>query len=244
MRVRLSRPIEGKIKTCCIKKEADGWYVSFSVEEDRSPYHPKTGKSTGLDLGIENLAARSDGEQIENPRHLKKAANKLRKTQRKVSKRKSKRSQRRRKAVVLLAKQHLKIKRQRLDFFHKQALKLIKEFDHFAIEDLNIKGLVRNHHLAKAISDAAWNTFVEILIHKAESAGRVIQKVDARFTSQDCSNCGNRVRKSLSEREHRCIVCGFVAHRDHNAAINILGRSVPSGWEHSSLQSHRESHAL
>ena len=101
---------------------------------------------------------------------------------------------------------------------------LVARFDRIAVEDLNVTGMVKNHHLAKAIHDAAWNTFLEILHGGAEEAGRVMVRVDARFTSSDCSNCGNRVRKSLSEREHRCIACGLVVHRDINAARNILAR--------------------
>ena len=92
---------------------------------------------------------------------------------------------------------------------------------------------MKNHHLAKAISDAAWNTFVNILLNKAANAGRVVEKVEPKFTSQDCSNCKARVRKSLNEREHRCVNCGLILHRDHNAAINILSkvRAEPSGME-------------
>src|SRR5258708_30548231 len=101
MRVSISRPIEGTIKTCTIKREADGWYVSFTVEENLSPYFVKAGKATGLDLGIENFVTLSNGERIENPRHLKKAEGKLKKAQRKVSRRKL-RSNRRRKAIKLL----------------------------------------------------------------------------------------------------------------------------------------------
>jgi putative transposase len=94
---------------------------------------------------------------------------------------------------------------------------------------LNIKGLLKNHHLAKSISDAGWGTFISILENKAANAGRRVWKVAAAFTSQDCSQCGNRVKKSLSQREHRCIGCGFVVHRDHNAARNIAAK----GWAQS-----------
>ena len=232
MRIHLSRPIEGKIKTCTIKKEADGWYVIFAVEEDRSRFFPKTNQVTGIDLGIENLATLSDGTQIENPRHLNKVEKELKTAQRRVARRKQG-SNRRKKAVILLAKKYLKLSRQRLDYFHKVALFLVKEFDHIAIEDLNIAGLVKNHHLAKAISDVAWNSFISILTSKAESAGRTVQKVDPRFTSQDCSQCRARVKKSLSERAHRCIGCGLTLHRDQNTALNILLKAgaLPSGIE-------------
>ncbi len=225
-RVRLSRPIEGTIKTCTIKREADGWYVSFSVELNQCRYIQKTGASVGVDVGIEYFATLSTGEAIENPKYLRQAERRLKTAQRSVS-RKKLRGSNRRKAAQLLAKQHLKVKRQRLDFFHKTTLQLIREFDDIAVESLNIRGMVKNHHLAKSISDAGWGTFLLILDSKAEEAGRRVWKVPAAFTSQDCSACGARVRKTLAMREHRCVECGLVLHRDHNAAINILGRAVP-----------------
>lgn len=229
-RVWLHRPIEGEVKTCTIKREADGWFVVFTVEENQSRWFPKTGDSVGVDVGIENFATLSTGEVIENPQFLRQAERKLKTAQRKVSRRK-KGSNRRKKAVALLQKHHLQVKRQRLDFFHKNSLALVKEFDQVVFEDLNIKGMVKNHHLAKSISDAAWGTFLLIHTGKAANAGRVVKKVPAAFTSQDCSQCGARIKKSLAVREHRCIACGFVAHRDHNAAINIQQRAgiPPSG---------------
>jgi putative transposase len=225
VRVRLSRPIEGKVKTCTIKREADGWFVYFIVEENQCRYYPKTGETVGVDVGIENFATLSTGEAITNPRHLSKVERELKTAQRRVSRRK-KGSNRRRKAVQLLAKKHLKIQRQRQDFFHKLSLRLVREFDSVAFESLNIEGLKKNHHLAKAISDAAWGTFIFIHEGKAEGAGRRVVKVPAAFTSQDCSACGLRVRKSLAVREHRCVGCGLVLHRDHNAALNIQARGA------------------
>jgi len=225
-RVRLSREIEGRIKTCTIKRQADGWFVIFAVEESQSRFIPKTGDATGIDVGLESFATLANGEVIENPRFLKKAQRAIKIAQRKVSKKK-RRGANRRKAVKILARKHLKVANQRADFFHKLSHQLIAEYDVIAVEDLHIKGLVRNHHLAKSISDAAWGSFIQTLSNKAASAGRRVVKVSAAYTSQDCSQCGNRVRKSLSQREHRCIGCGFVAHRDHNAAINIQARAVP-----------------
>ena len=227
-RVRLSRPVEGKIKTCTIKREADGWFVIFAVEENQCRYFPKTGASVGVDVGIESFATLSTGEAIPNPQYLHKAERELKTAQRRVSRRK-KGSNRRRKAALLLAKKHQKITRQRRDFFHKLSLRLVKEFDSTVFEDLNIAGMVKNHHLAKAISDAAWGTFILIHEGKASSAGRRVVKVPSAFTSQDCSACGARVRKSLAVREHRCVSCGLALHRDHNAAINIQGRADLSG---------------
>lgn len=224
-RLRLSRAIEGKIKTCTIKRQADGWFVIFTAETPTKPL-PKTGDCIGIDLGIENYATLSTGEVIDNPKYLRESEREIKIAQRQVSKKKW-RGENRKKAARVLARKHLKVANQRRDFFHKLSNQLIREFDDIAVEDLNIAGLVKNHHLAKSISDAAWGTFLSILESKAASAGRRVWKVIPQFTSQDCSQCGNRVKKSLSVREHRCIACGFVAHRDHNAAINILARAAP-----------------
>ena len=224
VRLRLSRPVEGKIKTCTIKRQADGWFVIFAVEENQCRYFPKTGNVVGLDVGIESFATLSTGEAIDNPKYLRAAERELKVAQRKLSKKK-RGGQNRKKAVRALARKHLKVANRRKDFFHKRSLDLIREFDEIAVEDLKIAGMVKNHHLAKSISDAAWGTFLLILTSKAEDAGRRVWRVSPQFTSQDCSNCGNRVRKSLAVREHRCVACGLVLHRDHNAAINILGRA-------------------
>jgi putative transposase len=225
VRMRLSRPIEGRIKTCTIKREAAGWFVIFAVEENQCRYFPKTGVNVGVDVGIENFATLSTGEAISNPAYFRKAERALKTAQRKVSRRKLG-SNRRRKAVALLAKNYQKVTRQRLDFFHKLSLRLVREFDSVAFEELNIQGMVKNHHLAKSISDAAWGMFIRVHEGKASSAGRHVMKVPAAYTSQDCSGCGARVLKSLAVREHRCAACGLILHRDHNAAININQRGA------------------
>jgi putative transposase len=225
-RIHLSRPIEGWVKTCTIKREADGWYVIFAVEENQCRFFPKTGKRVGIDVGVENYATLSTGEVIANPGYLRESERELKSAQRKVSRRRDKRSKRRGKAVKLLAKKHQKIARQSADFHHKAALKIVRGFDKIAVEDLNIKGMVKNHRLAKSISDAGWSQFTEILTSKAESAGREVIKVNPSYTSQDCSQCGARVRKTLAMREHRCLSCGLVLHRDHNAARNIEKRGA------------------
>lgn len=222
-RIRLSRPIEGKIKTCTIKRQADGWFVIFTVEDEPTPL-PKTGHAVGIDVGLENFATLSTGEIVDNPRFLRQAERKLKTAQRRVCRRK-RGGTNRRKAVKLLSKKHLKVSNQRKDFCHKLSNQLVKEFDIIAVEDLNIQNMVKNHHLAKSISDAAWGTFTRILSNKAENAGKSMVKVSAAYTSQDCSRCGHRVRKTLATREHRCINCGLVLQRDHNAAHNILGRA-------------------
>ncbi|HEU0185599.1 MAG TPA: transposase [Blastocatellia bacterium] len=228
-RVRLSRPIEGTIKTCAIKREADGWYVVFAVEENQSRFFPKTGDTVGVDVGIESFATLSTGEMVGNPEFLRESEGLLKTAQRRVSRRTNKRSGRRRKAVKLLQKKHQKIGRRRADFHHKTALKIVREFDAIAVEDLNVKGMVRNHHLAKSISDAGWSQFIKILTSKAESAGRVVIKVNPSYTSQDCSGCGHRNRITLATRIYRCSGCGLVIHRDHNGALNVKGRAGLSG---------------
>ncbi|MCI0485257.1 MAG: transposase [Blastocatellia bacterium] len=221
------RPIEGEIKTCTIIKQADGWFACFAVEENQSRWFPKTGRVAGVDLNVSNFATLSTGEVIDNPRYLKEAERDLKIAQRKVSKKK-KGGKNRKKAVALLAKKHLKVANQRKDFHHKLSLQLIREFDTTIFEDLNIKGLLKNHHLAKAISDVAWGSFLSIHFGKAESAGREMLKVAPHFTTQECSRCGNRVKMSLAIREYRCIVCGLVLPRDHNSALTVKGRAFPA----------------
>jgi putative transposase len=227
-RVRLSRPIEGTIKQLRITRRADGWFVLLVCELPKPAPLAPTGDAVGIDVGLENFATLSTGEVISNPRHLRKAERRLKTAQRKVSQRK-KGSHRRKKAVRELSLQHLTVSRKRRDFHFKTALPIVRDFDVIAVEDLKIRNLVRNPHLAKSISDAGWGGFLTILTNKAANAGRQVEKVNPAFSSQDCSRCGERVRKSLAVREHRCLVCGLVLSRDHNAAINIKGRVAPSG---------------
>ncbi|MBX7218539.1 MAG: transposase [Blastocatellia bacterium] len=225
VKLHLSRPLAGIPKTCTLKREADGWYAVITCETAPKPALPETGQAVGIDLGLESFARLDDDRAIENPRFLKTAERRLKTAQRAVS-RKRRGSRNRRKAVRLLARHHQRIERQRRDFFFKTANALVAQYDRIAVEDLNIKGMVKNHHLAKAIHDAAWHSFILILSEKAAWAGRKLVKVNARFSSSDCSQCGHRVRKSLSEREHRCIACGFVAQRDTNAALEIKARGL------------------
>ena len=224
-RVRLSREIEGIVKQLRITRRADGWFVLLVCDLPRPEPLPKTGDSVGIDVGLENFATLSTGETIDNPRFLRESERRLKTAQRQVSRRK-KGSHRRRKAVRLLSKQHLTVSRKRKNFHFEQAAPLVRDFDVIAIEDLKIRNMVRNPHLAKSICDAGWGNFLNILASKAENAGREIERVPPQFTSQDCSACGERVRKSLAVREHQCLVCGLVLHRDHNAAINIQNRWV------------------
>jgi putative transposase len=227
VRMRLHRPLEGTIKTCTVTKQVDGWYAAFSVELPQPEPLPATGASVGVDVGLESFATLSNGERVDNPRFLRTAEQSLKKAQRRVSKLK-KRGANRRKAVRLLALRHLHVQRQRLNFAHHAANDLIKRFDKIAVEDLNVKGMVRNHNLAKSISDAGWSMFTNLLTYKAESAGRELVKINPAYTSQVCSGCGLAQKLKLSQRRYTCD-CGTDLHRDVNAALNILARAAPVG---------------
>jgi putative transposase len=220
--VRWSRPIEGTPKTVMISREADGYYVCFSCADIPVEPLPPTGQETGIDVGLASFATLSNGEHIFNPRWYRKAERALKTAQRCVSRRK-KGSHRRRKAITLLAKVHLKVQRQRRDFHYKEALKLVEQHDTIYLEDLQVANMVRNHRLAKSISDASWAQFRAILEAKAVYAGRRVVAVPPAYTSQDCSGCGWRVLKSLSVRTHVCPNpdCGLALDRDENAAKNI-----------------------
>jgi len=226
-RIRLCRPIEGQCKKLQIIRRADGWYVLLYCEIPKPEPLAQTGQTVGVDVGLKSFATLSTGEEIANPRHLKQAANQLAREQRRLS-RKVKGSQNRKKARNKVALKHLKVQRARKHFHHETAAILVERFDRIAIEDLNIRGMVKNHHLAKAILDVAWGQFFDITKSKAESAGRTFERVNPRYTSQTCSNCGHRQKMPLAIRVYECEQCGFVCGRDHNAAIN-LDTVRPSG---------------
>jgi putative transposase len=222
-----ARPIEGTPKTVTISREADGWYVAFSCTDVPIQPLPPTGLEMGVDLGIEAFATLSNGARIFSPGWYRKAERALKTAQRRVSRRK-KGSNRRKKAVILLAKAHQQVRRQRQDLHHKTALTLVRENDTIYHEDLQVRNMVQNHHLAKSIADAGWSQFLNILSYKAACAGRSVVAVNPAFTSQMCSGCGSMVAKGLSVRWHACPACGTSLHRDHNAAKNIerLGQSL------------------
>lgn len=227
VKIKLSRVVVGKIKTCTIKKEIDKWFVIFTVETLPEAL-PKTGELVGIDMGISAFATLSDGTQIDNFKYYESTQNKLRVAQRRVARRK-KGSNGRKKAVILLRKIHQKIKNHRADFQHKVSTYLVKTYDCIAIEKLSILGLSRGI-LSKQVNDVAWSAFFDKLRYKAESADKQLIEVAPHFTSQDCSSCGNRVKKDLSVRIHHCLICNLQIDRDINAAINILaaGQAVLS----------------
>ncbi len=212
--------MEGASKTVTISREADGWNVCFSCDNIPVQSLPPTGQETGIDLGIEAFATLSDGLRIFSPGWYRQAERALKTAQRRVSRRK-KGSNRRRKAVALLARAHQTVRRQRQDFHHKTALALVRANDTIYHEDLPTANMLRDHFLAKSISDAGWAAYLAILAFKAAWAGKRVLAVSPAFTSQICSGCGVLVSKGLSVRWHSCPVCGTSLHRDHNAAKNI-----------------------
>lgn len=242
VRLCLSRPVEGKVKTCTVKREADGWHVVFACEVEPKPL-PKTGNAIGVDLGLTDIIATSEGELVAAPKYFSKARKALRKAQRRLARRK-RGSKNKEKARVQVAKLHQKVRRQRADFLHKLSTKLIRENDVIAVEDLNVKGLASGM-LAKSVNDVAWGQLVFNLSYKAEEAGRTLVKVSPNYTSQDCPSCGKRQKKLLSERWHKC-ACGFEGHRDVVAAQVILGRAAPVRRNVDAVRScvPQESHAL
>jgi putative transposase len=219
IKVKLHRPVEGKIKTVSIKREAGRWFVVFSVECEMSPL-PTSTTTIGIDVGLAAFATLSDGSEIDNPKLYREAQRRLRVAQRTVARRKNKRSNRRRKAVALLQRQNAHVQNQRSDFHHKISRMLVNSYGIIVTEDLNIKGLASGM-LAKSVNDAGWGSFLNKLAYKAESAGREFIKVDPRGTSQTCL-CGQRVAKTLSERWHLCPICGLSQSRDHVSAQVIL----------------------
>jgi putative transposase len=227
VKVRLSRelPDGAVIKTCTVKRSVSGWFCTLTFEYEPK-FMPTNTDAIGIDVGIENFAALSDGTMIPNPRFYQCGQAELRRAQRKVSRRK-KGSNRRRKAVVLLRKAHERIANRRQDFLHKTTTALVQKFGVIVVENLNVKGLALGI-LSKQVHDASWSTFFNFLSYKAADAGRKIVGVSCAYTSQTCPACGTRKKKSLAMRKHECSECGYTTHRDTAAAEVILGRSFPS----------------
>lgn len=214
----------GKIKGIRVVRKERGWYVNLIIDNGQPPASRPVDRRIGIDLGLTHFATLSDGKRIDNPRWYRAGQRRLCFLQRIASRRK-KGSNRRREAYARVARFHEQLADTRRDWIHKEARKLVDNFDLIAVERLNIKGMVRSR-LAKSISDAAWGQFVTTLTYKAVNAGATVVAVDPRGTSQECSECGQTVPKVLSDRVHSC-PCGYVADRDENAARNIL-RRVPA----------------
>jgi putative transposase len=223
-----------------VSRESDGrWYVTFTIDTDTPEPLEETGRSVGIDLGVRDFAVTSDGERITNPRHLERKARRLARYQRRLARyqrrlaRCQQGSANRAKAAAKVARAHRKVRYARQDFLHRASTRLTRTHDVIVIEDLRVAGLVRNRHLARAISDCGWGEFRRQLGYKCQRYGRHLVVIDRWYpSSKTCSACGHRLADlSLSARQWRCPSCGTRHDRDINTAKNILaaGRAVARG---------------
>ncbi|CAN3977651.1 RNA-guided endonuclease InsQ/TnpB family protein [Kitasatospora purpeofusca] len=248
VRVNQHRPVVGRVKTVGVKREGRKWFVVLTAEQERPEPLAPTGSAVGIDLGIANFIADSNGGFVPNPRHGRTAAAKLEAAQQALSRfprvRRDKRTGNHRRAVEKVAKLHGKVRRQRLDHAHKTALSLVREHDFIAHENLRIRNMSRSvaprpdpeqpgaflptgaaakAGLNRSIMDAGWGVFLTILTSKAESAGREVIAVDPRNTSRTCPECGHTAKENRPTQEKfHCRSCGHTAHADTVGALNVL----------------------
>lgn len=230
VKAKIPRLPSGRILNATVSKTPTGkCFVSLCVEEELVP-KPNAGGVIGIDVGLSEFYTDSNGNIVSNPKTLRKYERKLRREQRRLS-RKQKGSANCVKQRIRVASVHGRIYNSRMDFLHKESLKLVSENQVIAIEALNVKGMVRNHRLAKSISDASWSRFFTLLEYKAFERGSEIRRVDTFYpSSQTCSCCGfkNPLVKDLRVRKWECPECHTLHSRDHNAAINILSKALSS----------------
>ena len=215
---------DARVLRMTVSQRAGRWFAALTVERDDNPMtKPPKGGAVGVDLGIKTLATLSDGTVIENPRCLAASVRRLKRAQKALS-RKTVGSNRRAKARVKVARIHARVANQRLDAMHKLTTWLASTFSHISVEDLNVAGMVKNHRLAKAVSDAAFGEFRRQLEYKTAKTDAKLHVIDRWYpSSKTCSRCGRvKAKLSLAERVYRCDGCGLVMDRDLNAAVNIL----------------------
>jgi len=234
VKVVVHRPLEGVMKNCTVSKAKSGkYFVSIQCEIEGDEPKPRTEEpAVGIDLGLMAFITTSEGEKIAPPKYLRRAERRLKLRQRQLS-RKAKGSRNREKARRRVALQHERVANQRRDFHHQLSRKLVDDFGHIAFEDLNIRGMLGNHALAKSIQDAGWGQFIRFCEYKQAWAGGTTSKADRFFpSSKACSVCrGLNHGMTLSDREWVCLECGAVHDRDENAAINILKVSTAGAAE-------------
>ncbi|MBD1809876.1 IS200/IS605 family element transposase accessory protein TnpB [Microcoleus sp. FACHB-SPT15] len=232
VKAKIHRSIEGTIKTVTVSKDPSGkYYASILTEVEGEPPTPSVeGRVIGVDLGLTHFAITSDGSKVskyENPRHLAKHEKNLKRKQKKLA-RKLSRSNSRHKYSSVVAKVYERMSNSRADFLHKLSRKLVNENQVVAIENLHVKGMVRNHNLAASISDAGWGTFTNFLAYKLEKKGGVLVEIDRWFPSSKlCSNCYYQIDElPLDAREWSCPHCVTRHDRDGNAATNIRAEGI------------------
>lgn len=229
---------DARVLRMAVSRRAGRWYASLTVERDDKPVtKPPQGGAVGIDLGIKTLATLSDGTVISNPRCLAASERRLKRAQKALS-RKAMGSKRRTKARAKVARLHAHVANQRSDAMHKATTWLASTYSDISIEDLNTAGMVKNRHLAKAVSDAAFGEFRRQLEYKTARTGATLHVVDRWYpSSKTCSKCGAvKAKLSLAERTYRCDGCGLVMDRDLNAAVNIL----VAGSAPETINAHRE----
>jgi putative transposase len=228
------------IKRVRLIRRADGYYVQFCISVDVRIETEPTGKAIGLDVGIKYFLADSLGNTINNPQFYRKTEKQLNRANRRKSKKYVRgakpQSKNYHKARNRYARLHLRVSRQRQEYCKRVAYCVIQSNDVVAYENLNVKGLIKNRHLAKSISDVGWSTFRHWLEYFGIKYGKLIIPVAPHNTSQNCSNCGQKVKKSLSTRTHVCPHCGYVEDRDVNAAKNILKKALSTVGQTESLK--------
>ncbi|MFZ1025728.1 MAG: transposase [Limnoraphis robusta] len=232
-----------QIKRIRVVRKADGYYAQFCIQHNKTENIEPSRKAIGLDVGLTHFYTDSDGNTVENPRFLRKTERELKRLQKRVS-RKKKGSKNRKKAIHRLGKKHLKVSRQRKDFVCKLARYVVTSNDVVVFENLRVRNMVsqrvgrvsrleatgepvrvKNHKLAKSISDVSWRQFFEWLEYYGKVLGKVVVPISPEYTSQECSACGEIVKKTLSQRTHIC-KCGCELDRDHNASLNILAKGL------------------
>jgi putative transposase len=240
MKIELHRNMEGRIKTLTIKKEGKEYYAVFTAERIINPPKIEDSNPVGIDMGLNNFIALSDGKTIQKPKFFKQEGKRIARWQRTVARR-NKGSHRRNKAKEKLHREWNDITNQSNDFMHKLSGRLIHEgYTSFAVEALHIQNTMKDHRLAQSIQNASWSRFINMLSYKAESAGMKVNIVGPTDTTQECSNCHNinarAERLTLKDRIYHCNVCGMTMDRDVNASINILHRATTLGQRGSHAQ--------
>ena len=236
--------LRAKINRVRVVHRADGYYAQFCLDEDRQEQGVYSGKVVGIDLGLKFFIKDQNDNAVIYPQFLRKSEQRLKREQKRLSRKfqqGKKQSANYHKNRIRLGKVHLKVQRQRKDWAMKLARCVVSSNDVIAYEDLRVRNMRRNHTLAKSISDAAWSQFTSFLDYYGQIWGKAVVAVNPAYTSQECSNCGYRVKKALSTRTHNCPSCKVSICRDTNAALNILKRGMESlGLEYSSTQGHWE----